>query len=98
MKKSFVVSDYTLQLQDYEKNSIGYCFAYGDFIAQWSEKDFIARYRAVRVPAEKGSPMPWGVFKRMNDLELKALYRYLKTLKPVDRKIEKTIYEVNESV
>jgi len=27
--------------------------------------------------------MPWNSFKRMNDTELKAIYRYLKTLKPV---------------
>ncbi|MGZ8517024.1 MAG: c-type cytochrome [Chitinophagaceae bacterium] len=29
------------------------------------------------------SPMPWQSFGRMTDEELKAIYSYLKTLKPV---------------
>jgi hypothetical protein len=27
--------------------------------------------------------MPWGPFSRMSDMELKALYRFLQTVKPV---------------
>jgi len=29
-----------------------------------------------------GSPMPWPSFGQMSDNELKAIYNYLKTLKP----------------
>jgi len=29
------------------------------------------------------SHMPWNSFKRMDDTELKAIYHFLKTLKPV---------------
>lgn len=47
----------------------------------WDEAMFIKRFRAGR--AIKESPMPWGPFSRMSDLELKALYRFLKTVKPV---------------
>ncbi|MBK8485799.1 MAG: cytochrome c [Saprospiraceae bacterium] len=58
-------------------------------IADWSEQAFVARFKAGRV--HKGSPMPWGSFSRMNELELKAIYRYLNSLEAVENKIEKTV-------
>ncbi len=58
-------------------------------ISEWGENAFVARFRAGRV--HKTSPMPWGSFSRMDDLDLKALYRYLNSLDPVDNKIEKTV-------
>jgi mono/diheme cytochrome c family protein len=50
-------------------------------IYNWNEEMFIKRFRSGRTIKE--SPMPWGPFSRMSDLELKALYRFLKTVKPV---------------
>ena len=47
----------------------------------WSEKNFVDRFRMGRLVPK--SPMPWPSFGRMNDEELKAIYAYLKTLKPV---------------
>jgi mono/diheme cytochrome c family protein len=47
-------------------------------IAMWSEKDFIERFRKGRLVPD--SPMPWGPFSRMGDVELKAIYRYLRTV------------------
>lgn len=58
-------------------------------ISDWGENAFVARFRAGRV--HKGSPMPWGSFSRMDDLDLKAIYRYLNSLDPVENKIEKTV-------
>lgn len=53
-------------------------------IANWTEKQFIERFRTgVVIP---GTPMPWGPFSRMSDLELKAIYRYLNSVPPVNRK------------
>lgn len=52
-------------------------------LSAWSEADFISRFRKGRYVKE--SMMPWGPYSRMSDLELKALYRYLKTVKPVKR-------------
>ena len=46
----------------------------------WTEEMFIKRFRKGRL-IEK-SPMPWGSYSRMSDDELKAIYRYLKTVKP----------------
>jgi mono/diheme cytochrome c family protein len=54
-------------------------------IYQWSEEQFIARFRhAVETP----SPMPWSSFKTMADDDLRALYRYLRSLPPVNTKKE----------
>jgi len=51
-------------------------------ISKWNQDMFIKRFRAGIVIS--GSPMPWGPFSRMSDLELKAIYKYLKTLAPVN--------------
>jgi len=50
----------------------------------WSQKNFIDRFRMGKLIPK--SPMPWQSFGRMTDEELKAIYSYLKTLKPVKTK------------
>jgi len=65
-------------------------------MATWDELTFINRFRAGRV--YDGSPMPWGAFERMTDLELKAIYRYLQSLDPVDNKIEKIVFAPDEKL
>ncbi len=57
----------------------------------WSKKDFITRFRKGRVIT--GSPMPWGPFSRMSDMELTALYKYLTSLEPVKNEIPLGIQE-----
>ena len=54
----------------------------------WSQDDFIKRFRMGRVIPY--SHMPWESYGRMTDDELKAIYKYLRTLKPVrtDHKIK----------
>lgn len=59
-------------------------------LAKWNEETFITRFKSGRVL--KDSPMPWGAFSRINELELKAIYRYLKSLDPVENKVPKTIF------
>lgn len=59
-------------------------------LTNWDETTFITRFKKGRVL--KDSPMPWGAFSRINDLELKAIYRYLKSLDPVENKVPKTIF------
>jgi mono/diheme cytochrome c family protein len=44
----------------------------------WTEQMFIDRFRTGKIIPQ--SEMPWNSFKHMTDLELKAVYRYLKTL------------------
>lgn len=50
-------------------------------ITGWSEDHFVARFRAGKTIA--ASHMPWGAFGRMSDTDLRAIYRYLRTLEPV---------------
>jgi len=61
-------------------------------IGNWSEEQFI---RALREGKSKGlkegrpllPPMPWFVYKNMSDLDLKAIFAYLKTSKPVENRV-----------
>jgi len=50
-------------------------------ITNWSQEQFVNRFRQGRLIS--GSPMPWGPFSRMTETELKAIYKYLRTLGPV---------------
>jgi hypothetical protein len=50
-------------------------------IAYWTLSTFIARFR--KGAAIPDSPMPWGSFTNMTDLELTALFTFLKSLDPV---------------
>jgi mono/diheme cytochrome c family protein len=65
-------------------------------IANWTEDAFIKRFKAGR--SYEGSHMPWGTFSRMDELELKALYRYLRTLPPVVNKIDKIAFAPGEKL
>jgi mono/diheme cytochrome c family protein len=58
-------------------------------IYSWSEADFLQRFRKGKVYPQ--SPMPWGPFGQMSDLEIKAIYRFLQTVTPVDKKIDKVV-------
>jgi mono/diheme cytochrome c family protein len=49
-------------------------------VAAWSEAQFVARFRQGR--RVKGSPMHWESLGRMTDDDLRAVYRYLRTLDP----------------
>jgi hypothetical protein len=58
-------------------------------IGAWKEEQFI---KAIREGKLKGldntrpllPPMPWFVYKNMNDKDLKAIFAFLKTVKPVE--------------
>ena len=65
-------------------------------IASWDEEFFVDRFKGGRI--HKGSPMPWGMFAKMDDTDLKALYRYLHSLDPVENRIEKTVYLPGEEL
>jgi mono/diheme cytochrome c family protein len=63
-------------------------------IAGWSENDFITRFKGGRV--HQGSPMPWVSFSKMDTVDLKALYRFLHSLQPVENKIDKIVFAPGE--
>jgi mono/diheme cytochrome c family protein len=53
--------------------------------AGWSEAQFVARMRAGRTLP--GSPMHWESASRISDADLRAVYRYLRTLAPSGRAV-----------
>jgi mono/diheme cytochrome c family protein len=50
----------------------------------WSKQLFINRFRRGKLKAN--SEMPWSMYQQMTDDELKAVYNYLRTVKPVRMK------------
>ena len=57
----------------------------------WTPDMFIKRFRMGRLMP--GTHMPWGPFSRMSDDELRAIYNYLKTVKPVKSSVRQTRFE-----
>ena len=55
----------------------------------WTEDAFLQRFRRGKVYPQ--SPMPWGPFGRMSDMEIKAIYRYLRSVAPVENKIAQVV-------
>lgn len=51
-------------------------------IASWTEEQFVARFRQGTVIPE--TPMPWNAFARMTDDDVRAIYRYRRTVTPVE--------------
>jgi mono/diheme cytochrome c family protein len=49
-------------------------------LGRMTEDQFVARFRQGRVL--EGSPMPWQAFARMDEDDLRAIYRYLKEVPP----------------
>lgn len=52
----------------------------------WTQQQFITRFRQGTIIKE--SHMPWGPFSRMSDEDLKAVWNYLQTLKPVKNEVK----------
>ena len=56
----------------------------------WDENVFLDRFHSGRI--FKGTPMPWGSFSRMEDGDLKAIYHYLLSVRPVKNQLDKYVY------
>ncbi|HSQ33028.1 MAG TPA: hypothetical protein VLN49_24410 [Gemmatimonadaceae bacterium] len=52
-------------------------------LGRLTEDQFVARFRQGRLVA--GSPMPWQAFSRIDEDDLRSIYRYLKTVPTVKR-------------
>ncbi len=65
-------------------------------ISNWDQQTFVGRFQNGRV--YKGSPMPWGSYSRMNETEIIALYKYLHSLEPVNRKVDKITFAPGEDI
>jgi mono/diheme cytochrome c family protein len=60
-------------------------------ISYYDEAMFINTLRTGQVGARKlNSVMPWGYFRNMTDDDLKAIYAYLRTLTPIQHRVDNT--------
>ena len=64
-------------------------------LGKMSEDQFVARFRQGRVIP--GSPMPWQAFSRMNEEDLRAIYRYLESVPPVKRDVGPPVVELGKA-
>lgn len=69
-------------------------------IGKWSEEDFVKRFKSytdssyVSNKVSKGNfntVMPWTMYGGMKEQDLKAIYAYLKTIKPIRNSVEKFV-------
>jgi mono/diheme cytochrome c family protein len=51
-------------------------------IYHWPEETFLARFRGGK--AYPNGVMPWGAYRHLSDDDLRAVYRYLRTLPPIE--------------
>lgn len=65
-------------------------------IGSWTEEIFLEKFKHYRDPAvvrtnpgKNNSLMPWTMYAQMEDFDIKAIYRYLRTIPAVNNKIEK---------
>lgn len=67
-------------------------------IGRWTKEEFIARFRsflapeameAALAPTDFNTPMPWIMYAGMTDVDLGAIYDYLRTVKAVNNRVEK---------
>ncbi len=61
-------------------------------LGNWKEENFIRAIREGKAKGLAGSrtllpPMPWFVYKNMTDEDLKAIFAYLKTIRPVNNAV-----------
>lgn len=60
-------------------------------ISYYDEAMFVKTLRTGQVGARKlNSIMPWGYFRNMTDEDLKAIYAYLRTVAPVQHRVDNT--------
>jgi mono/diheme cytochrome c family protein len=65
-------------------------------IGSWSDAQLAKAIREGIRPDGSliGPPMPFGLYRKLSDTDLNAIVAYLRTLKPVKNKVEKSVYRI----
>ncbi len=65
-------------------------------IGAWTDAQIIAAIREGKRPDGTivGPPMPTELYNKMSDNDVKAMVAYLRTLKPVKNKVQKSVYRI----
>ncbi|MBL7730958.1 MAG: cytochrome c [Chitinophagaceae bacterium] len=65
-------------------------------IGTWTEEMFVSKFKnnssaevVNRKPGRENTYMPWSMYGKMKEEDLKAIYAYLRTIKPISNKVEK---------
>ena len=65
-------------------------------IGNWTEEIFLSKFKNYREqkaydynPGKYNTDMPWTILAKMTDDDIKSIYRYLRTIKPVNNRVEK---------
>jgi mono/diheme cytochrome c family protein len=65
-------------------------------IGSWTEEIFLSKFKNYRDqkaydynPGKYNTDMPWSILAKMTDDDIKNIYSYLKTIRPVNNKVEK---------
>jgi mono/diheme cytochrome c family protein len=67
-------------------------------IGQWSEEDFIKRFKMYADPnyiphsvciKDMNTPMPWTMYAHMQEQDLRAIFAYLQSLTPISNKVDR---------
>jgi hypothetical protein len=76
----------------------------GTGIGNWSEQQFMTAIRKGKYKGQENGrdllpPMPWFVYKNLTDEDLKSVFSYLKTVKPVENVVPgpRSLTELNKS-
>ena len=65
-------------------------------LGSWTEDGFVSRFKQYQEMARSGPPavtretftiMPWLAYSELDEVELRSMYRYLRTVKPVRNKV-----------
>jgi hypothetical protein len=61
-------------------------------IGNWTEEQFMTairfgKYKGAKDGRDLLPPMPWFMYKNLSDTDLKAIFAYLKTTKPVENRV-----------
>ena len=59
------------------------------YITSWSEEQFLTRFRGGKLVPE--TIMPWAAYGHMTNDDIRAIYRYLRTLAPVEHDTGATV-------
>lgn len=65
-------------------------------IGSWTEEQFSialreGRYKGIKTARQLLPPMPWEMYKHMTDLETRAIFAYLKSIKPINNLVPNAI-------
>ncbi len=87
---------FTFNMGSFKANSANITPDTATGIGKWTEEQFLEKFKLYRDPAvyatnpgKINSIMPWNLFTVMDDNDIRAIYQYLRTIPPINHRVEK---------